>query len=590
VEAAFLQAATFRDGFSQPLPLVAVNETDGAAAVHCWSGITPGSLVFWDPADPLRAIRAALRVGGQVGAPISFERAGYHGETLLNHVYRTRDTAIVALARQLEALSPHEAADLFRTMPLVPAQAAELSRTLSPELKANLELVSSGKVFVVGKRLVRESADGWDDARTGKRIVNGIVRVTELVTHPYGRRVAVGTVLIGGNSYSFRLLVDELETKGLFTALRTDLRRQNGPELMFDKRWDQHSWEAVLEISKPSRTQTFGRVGWNAVVQRLVLPSGKIGPTGFEPAADHTGVDDEGPLANWTCIGDLDSDRDMLKSLSPAEATIFWAIAVLVAERFLAPVANSPERGILVTGDAAQEYVLGMVPAMGLLSPRYPSRRSADDQVEWLSTQVDQHNVPPILNLREARGQAGVARWLEALGNHAALLLVPEICALSAQTQRRFHVLRLPQNWRAARDWRPPECLPTGLIIRWLIDLSWRGFQMSNRRTSPLERLLHDLSNWASRSLGNDASLGKLDWALVSADRIDPKGALDCVIRLPDVSKVLENEMPSGDKQFLDRSRLDQTLARLKCPRIDWKSITDSYGEGRNSEVLRADG
>lgn len=570
VEAISLQTGTIQDGFSQPLPLVAIQEDGEAMARNCWSGIPGAKLVFWDSLDPVRAIRAALRVDGQVGRAMSLEEARGRAATLLDSVHTTKERAVPALARHLERLWPREAADLFRAMPLKPEQAAELSRILSPELAAAIQHVATERVFAVGKRVIRESRDGWEDVRSSRQLVNAVPRVEELVTAANGHRLAVGTVTFNGTPYSFRESVDEIETKGLFTVLQAVLRHQNGPELVFDRRWEADAWNTLLEISVPKRTSAVERVGWDPSKMRFVLPGGAIGPQGVECASAHGPAVQEMPLGNWITSEGHDAEARLYQSLSPAERTIFWAVGVLIAERVLGRLTDGTERGILVVGEVAQEYLLELGPKLGLLASRFPTRRSADDQMEWLRAEVSRDDVPPILDLRDGRGQAGVARWLEALGNHGALLMLPRMTNDSAQTQRRFHVLQLPAAWRAPRSWRSPARLPTGLLVEWFVDLAQRGFLPANRRPLAIESLIQDATDWVATSLSDAGGLGKLGWALTAADRVDPRDALKRVIAsLPKwegQQALLSNDPVPKERQ----SWLDSELARFKCPRIDW--------------------
>lgn len=570
MEAISLQVGTVQDGFSRPLPLVAIQEDGEVVARHCWSGIAGETLIFWDGVDPVLAIRAALRVDGQVGLAMSLEEARGRAATLLDNVYATRQPAVSAFARHLERLLPQEAADLFRSMPLKPAQAAELSRILSPELAAAIGHVATERMFAVGKRVIRESRDGWDDVKTGRRLLNAVPRVEELATAVNGHRVAVGTVTVRGTPYPFRESVDEIETKGFFPVVQSALRRQNGPEIVFDRRWKANAWGTLLEISAPKRTSAVERVGWDPLRMRFVLPGGAIGPQGVKPATSNGIAVREMPLANWIPSEGHDSEASLFKSLSPAERTIFWAVGVLIAERLHGRLTDGTERGILVVGEVAQEYLLELGPKLGLLAPSFPSRRSADDQMEWLGAQVSRDDVPPILDLRDGRGQAGVARWLESLGNHGALLMLPNRTNDSVQTQRRFHVLELPDAWRAPRSWVSPSRLPTGLLVEWIADLAHRGFRPSNRRPIAVESLIQDATDWAATSLSDSGGLGKLGWALTAADRIAPLDALKRVIASLPKTATQQALLGSDSVPEGCQSWLDSEMVRLKAPRIDW--------------------
>lgn len=583
VEAVSLQVSTVRDGFSPILPLVGVMDDDDVASARCWSGVSKGALVFFDPTFHERAIRAALRVDGQVG--LTPTEPTYRAESVLAHVFQTRRPVLDAIAVHLATLSSSEANSLIRSLAMRPEQAARLERLLEPELRARLQPSSLERTLVVNGRTILTSSHGWQDARTGRWLVNAAVEIEELATN-HSRQLATGRVTLEGAEYPFRIDVSAVHTRGLFTVLRDQLRQIGGPELFFDSRAEQIAWETAVRLSEPKRTTVRDRVGWDDSTQEIVLPAGTIGPTGFRKRSETDDSLDGFPLRNWQPGPDSVDAAAELGTLSTRERAVFGRLALYITECLLAPVLGTRPRGVLVCGDVAQEYVLGLSPVMGLLAPTYPSRLSADDQVRWLDGQASRHGVPPILDLREGRGQAGVGRWLDSLGDHVALILAPEVSLLSARTQRRFDVLRLPGSWRLPRNWSLTTSLPVSLMVRWLCDLSRRRFAFNNRRTDPGLRLEQDLHGWLSASHPLIDVPGGLGNAWTMAEEVDPREAVKDLCRFLDIPDAAERSFVGQPESAAVREKLDRILRRQKAPPIDWNSIDSHASSEAISSIL----
>ena len=118
--------------------------------------------------------------------------------------------------------------------------------------------------------------------------------------------------------------------------------------------------------------------------------------------------------------------------------------------------------------------MIGLSGSVGLLTPEYPTHRPRTIRSPGSTARSRDTIVPPVLDLRGGRGQAGVASWLEGLGDRAAIILAPELTCLSAMTQGRFHLLQVPANWKARRDWNPPQSSPSGMALEWFADVCRR--------------------------------------------------------------------------------------------------------------------
>ncbi len=573
VEAVSLQVSTVRDGYSPSLPLIGVMESDDTASARCWSGVSKRALVFFDPTSLETAIRAALRVDGQVG--LTPAEPPYRAESVLAHVYQTRRPVLDALAVHLATLSSSGATSLIRSLAMRPEQAARLERLLEPELRTRLQPASLERTLMVDGRTILTNSHGWQDGRTRKWLVNAVIEIEELVTN-YTRQMAAGRMVLEGAEYPFRIDVSAVHARGLFTVLRDQLRESGGPELFFDPRAEKIAWETAVRLSEPKRTTARDRIGWDDSTQEIVLPTGTISATGFQSHSAVGNSLEELPLQNWEPGPETLDVESELELLSIREQAVSGRLALYVTECVLAPVLGTRPRGVLVCGDVAQEYVLGLGFAMGLLTPAYPSRLSADDQVRWLDGQTVRHSVPPILDLREGRGQAGVARWLDTLGDHVALILAPEVSLLSARTQQRFDVLRLPRSWRLPRNWRSSGSLPVPLVVRWLCDLSQRKFAFTNRRPHPTHRLEQDFRDWCSANyplLRVPEGLGS-SWTM--AEAIDPRDAVKELCSFLDLREPAEGVFAGQPHTTAAREKLDGLLRHQKAPPIDWNSV-DSH-------------
>ena len=136
--------------------------------------------MFWDPDDDDVALREAARIGALRGHASRTDYILCRTTTELTHVYKTRKPFLEAVQDELSAREPLEAESLLRRLPLSENQSAQLHAVLTPELRALVDREGVDHVYPVGSSSFRETESGWFDTRTGRQLVNGVIRVTEL--------------------------------------------------------------------------------------------------------------------------------------------------------------------------------------------------------------------------------------------------------------------------------------------------------------------------------------------------------------------------------------------------------------------------
>lgn len=570
-----LQMDAIRDGFSSTLPVIAVWTEDGCRPRNCWSGISPRTLVFWDPEDDEVALREASRIGASVGNALPEGQPVYRTESIVNHVYKTRKQSLEAIRDELSDMTVLEAGSFLRRLHLSASQAKELGEDLTPELRALIQQDGIDRVFSVGSMSIRETKGGWHDVRTGRQLASGIVRLTEISGSGSETERVRGKVTLDGRDWWFEFPIPQIESRGLFRVLQEHLRQQGCDDFSFLPTWAKHAWDAALAVSSPRAAEVLRRVGWEPELQRFCLPGCDVSQTScqYQPRRSF-----DSPLSNWLPTGPRSDDAFSQWSLP--EQTTFWSLVIVIVERLLRSSLGLPPRGLLVCGVTAQEYVCGLGHLAGLLTPEYPSRSSAEDQVEWLNREVNRHDVPPILDLRGGRGQAGVGKWLEGLGSRAAVILAPELTSLSALAQRRFHRLELPKAWRARRDWTAPDRSPAGLALEWLVDVYRRRTVEKDRERSLLEMLIGDLDRWLATGGIESKCSHHIVRALTPAENIEPVNQLSELGQHPLVLNALGSVSADSFSLELPRTVLDEELRRHNAPEIDWTFFANSRDQG----------
>lgn len=569
-----LQLDAIRDGFSSTLPVIAVWAEDDCRPLHCWSGISPRTLVFWDPKDDEVALREASRIGASVGVAFPEGQPVYRTESVVNHVYKTRKRSLVAIRDELSEMTVLEAEALLRRLHVSPSQIEEFDEDLTPELRALIKQDGIDRVFSVGSTSIRETRAGWHNVRTGRQLANGIVRLTEISGSGSEAERVRGKVTIAGRDWGFEVSVSQVESRGLFRVLQEHLRQQGCDDFSFSLTWAKHAWDAVLAVSAPRAAEVLRRVGWEPELQRFCLPGCDVSQTGCHSPPGRSGGC---PLSNWLPTRSRAEDASLQWSL-PEQIT-FWSLVIVTVERLLRSSLGLPPRGLLVCGVTAQEYVCGLGHSAGLLTPEYPSRSSAEDQVEWLNREVNRHDVPPILDLRGGRGQAGVGKWLEGLGSRAAVILAPELASLSALAQRRFHRLELPRAWRARRDWTAPDGSQAGLALEWFVDVCRRRAVEKDRERNLLEMLIDDLDRWLATGGIKSKWSHHLARALTPVENIEPLSQLSELAQHPLVLNALGSVSADSFSVEFPRTVLDDELRRHNAPEIDWTLVANSRDE-----------
>lgn len=576
IYAVSLQVDAIRNGLFGPLPLIGVWADGESRPLRCWSGISPRTLVFWDPRDDEVALLEAARIGALRGR---VNRSGYRGcrtTTEMEHLYKTRKPFLEAIWDELSTSESLEAESFLQRLPLSEHHVVQLYDMLTPELRALADRDGVDHVYSVGSTSFRETQLGWFDARSRRKLVSGVIRVTEILGSETKPERVHGKVTLSGKDWWFELTGAELESRGLLSCLKDSLQKQGCDAFSYSPAWAKNAWEAAMAVSTPRKVEVLQRVGWDSERQLFRLPHCEVSSEGLKNRLSRS-TSDGSPLTSWhiqkaVAIGEFDWPRP--------ELVVFWSLVVVTIERLLRASLGLPPRGLLVRGAPAQEYVIGLSRSVGLLTPEYPSHRFMDDQVAWLNREVARHDVPPVLDLRGGRGQAGVASWLEGLGDRAAIILAPELTCLSAMTQERFHLLAVPASWRARRDWSAPQNSPSGLALEWFADVYRRRAADHTESKDLLDVLMGDLQGWLEHRGADVGWLRHLGQALTPAERIEPLTPLRELVRYSLKSLPFGGDSIEQSLGKIGQTDLDEHLRRLNAPGIDWVAAANSIQDG----------
>lgn len=411
----------------QPAPVVSMYSNAGfRTSTSIWDTI-PNKLIFWGvPTGELfrhaRITNSRVYVHGfnENGPAISFTRKPLI--EWLEAVNRDARPWDEVLEEVLSTLPASKAEAILMGMKLTSKELQDLLKSCPNEIQNSMVTCENTRVvrsIIVQDKLIREKY-GWVLEKHDQEICNGILRIEEVVHNKKkNKNYFLGKIIFKGKEIPF-IEKTEIVEASPFKWMRNLLLKEGVGFFEYLSEWEKYAITIAGKFHEPKVSVETEAIGWDDKKTCFVFPqyvitnNGQILDIPIKTSRKVSKVLDKFKKPTGLTVEEI-------TELSQPSMTLLWAMATCIANNLLAPVYNTPLKGIGLVGPGA--HSTGMTAAKVLCCTIHYVDTRSDNIAHSLNDVCSDYKWPLII---KASGKT-CSQWIDWLSSRTKYNCVVEL-------------------------------------------------------------------------------------------------------------------------------------------------------------------